>query len=195
MHMHAHAVQAAMIAGSDGREGRWSHVGDGITDGGSCRTYVLIRDDLNTLNVSSSLENLLEDLLGDSGVQTTNVEGSLVWLRGGAARTAGAARRVEAIVAHGGTNSVGVHVGVLGNVERGVLTGSTAGRGGSRHLGRVVGHFFFLDLFGDERNRMRVEDVLEGTESIDRTKVGVEAWTGGWVELAAAGADFRVGLM
>ena len=47
-------------------------------------TYVLVRDDLDILHVSSSLENLSQDFLGDPRVQTANVKGSLVGLRGGA---------------------------------------------------------------------------------------------------------------
>jgi hypothetical protein len=107
-------------------------------------TYVLIRDDLNTLNVSSGLEDLFEDFLGDSGVQTANVESSLVGLRSGTARTTGTARRVQtiAIVVHGISHGVGL-LGALRDVERGVLARSTASRGGSGHLHLVlvVGHF------------------------------------------------------
>lgn len=111
---------------------------------GTIETHVLIRDDLNTLNVSGGLEDLLEHFLCDSGVKTTNVESSLVWLRSGTARTAGAARRVQtiAIVVHGISHGVGLD-GALRDVERGVLARSTAGRGGSGHLHLVliVGHF------------------------------------------------------
>lgn len=113
--------------------------------GGSIiRTYVLIRDDLNTLNVSGGLEDLLEHFLCDPRVQTTDVESSLVWFGGGTARTTGATRRVEAIavVVHGIGHGVGLD-GALGDVERGVLARSTASRGGSGHLHLVlvVGHF------------------------------------------------------
>lgn len=112
--------------------------------GSTIGTYVLIRDDLNTLNVSGGLEDLLEHFLCDSGVQTTNVESSLVWLRGGTARATGATRRVQAIavVVHGISHGVGLD-GALGDVERGVLARSTASRGGSGHLHLVlvVGHF------------------------------------------------------
>ena len=107
-------------------------------------THVLIRDDLNTLNVSSGLEDLLEHLLGDSGVKTTDVESSLVWLRSSTARAAGAARRVQtvAVVVHGISHGVGLD-GALRDVEWGVLARSPAGRGGSGHLHLVlvVGHF------------------------------------------------------
>jgi hypothetical protein len=47
-------------------------------------TYVLVRDDLDVLHVSSGLENLSQDFLGDPWVQTANVKGSLVGLRGSA---------------------------------------------------------------------------------------------------------------
>jgi hypothetical protein len=120
---------------------------DGRRDERAIETYVLIRDDLNTLNVSSGLEDLLEDFLGDSRIQTTNVKSSLVGLGSGTARTAGAARRVQAIavVVHGISHGVGLD-GALRDVERGVLARSTAGRGGSGHLHLVlvVGHFSWM---------------------------------------------------
>ena len=119
----------------------------GVWSDRSCiETYVLVRDDLNTLNVSGGLEDLLEHFLGDSRVQTTNVESSLVGLRSGTARTAGTARRVQtiAIVVHSIGHGVGLH-GALRDVERGVLARSTASLGGSGHLDLVVGHVF-LDL-------------------------------------------------
>lgn len=107
-------------------------------------THVLIRDDLNTLNVSSGLEDLLEHFFGDSRVKTTDVQSSLVGLRSSTARTASATRRVQtiAVVVHSISHGVGLD-GALRDVERGVLARSPAGRGGSGHLHLVlvVGHF------------------------------------------------------
>jgi len=119
----------------------------GVWSDRSCiETYVLVRDDLNTLNVSGGLEDLLEHFLGDSRVQTTNVESSLVGLRSGTARTTGTARRVQAvaIVVHSISHSVGLH-GALRDVERGGTGQEHRRLGGSGHLNLVVGHVF-LDL-------------------------------------------------
>lgn len=64
-------------------------------------TYVLVRDDLDILHMSGGLENLPQDFLGDPRVEATNVEGSLVGLRGsapnGAAGAHGRAKAVEAV--------------------------------------------------------------------------------------------------
>jgi hypothetical protein len=62
-------------------------------------TYVLVRDDLDVLHVSSGLENLPENLFGDPGVQTANIQSSFVGLRGcapdGAASAHGRVHSVE----------------------------------------------------------------------------------------------------
>lgn len=48
--------------------------------GGVRRTYILVRDDLHTEHVAAGLENLLEDVLSHSRIQSSNVESSLVGL-------------------------------------------------------------------------------------------------------------------
>jgi hypothetical protein len=51
----------------------------------------LVRDNLNTLDVASRLENLAQDVLSDSGVESTNIQGPLVGLGRSAARGVGRA--------------------------------------------------------------------------------------------------------
>jgi hypothetical protein len=81
-------------------------------------TYVLVRDDLDVLHVSSCLEDLSQDFLGDPRVQTTNVKGSLVGLRGGAPDgTASAHGRAKTVEAVGIGHVHGERVVVLGDVE------------------------------------------------------------------------------
>jgi len=64
-------------------------------------TYVLVRDDLDVLHVSSSLKDLPENLLGHPRVQTANVQGSFVGLGSsapdGAAGAHGRAKAIEAV--------------------------------------------------------------------------------------------------
>jgi hypothetical protein len=54
-------------------------------------THILVRDDLHVLHVSGCFEDLFEDIFRDPGVQTPNIESSLVGLRRSTAD--GAARR------------------------------------------------------------------------------------------------------
>jgi hypothetical protein len=53
-----------------------------VTDIGT----ILVRDDLNTLDVTGRLENLTKHVLGDPRIQPTNIQGSFVRFRGGATR-------------------------------------------------------------------------------------------------------------
>lgn len=48
-------------------------------------THILVRDDLHILNMASGLEDLAQNVLSDTRIQTTNVQSPLVGLRGGAA--------------------------------------------------------------------------------------------------------------
>jgi hypothetical protein len=48
----------------------------------SLETHVLIRDDLDTDDMSSSFEDLLQYILRDPRVEATNVESPFVWFRG-----------------------------------------------------------------------------------------------------------------
>ena len=81
-------------------------------------TYVLVRDDLDVLHVSSGLEDLSQDFLGDPRVQSTNVQGSLVGLRGGAPDgTASAHGRAKTVEAVGIGHVHGERVVVLGDVQ------------------------------------------------------------------------------
>jgi hypothetical protein len=81
-------------------------------------TYVLVRNNFNVLHVSSSLENLPQDLLGHPRVKTANVQSSFVGLGSrapdGAASAHGRTKTIEAVgIRH-------IHrerVVVLGNVE------------------------------------------------------------------------------
>jgi hypothetical protein len=81
-------------------------------------TYVLVRDDLDILHVSSGLENLSQDFLGDPWVQTADVKGSLVGLWGGAPDgTAGAHWGAKTVKAVGVGHVHGERVVVLRDVE------------------------------------------------------------------------------
>ena len=82
-------------------------------------TYVLVRDDLDVLHVSSGLKDLSQDFLGDPRVQSTNVQGSLVGLRGGAPDgTASAHRGHNGAEIYWSADLTRHHVVVVGNVER-----------------------------------------------------------------------------
>jgi hypothetical protein len=81
-------------------------------------TYVLVRDNLDVLHVSSGLEDLPENLFGDPGVQTANVQSSFVGLRGGAPDGAASAHgRAKAVKAVGVRHVHGERVVVLRDVE------------------------------------------------------------------------------
>ena len=122
-------------------------------------TYVLVRDDLDILNVTSSFEDLTQNILSDARVQTTNIQGSLVGLRGGAANEGtGTAGGCHIIAGHGrgdsGRNWIGVgrdvqrrrrHVALVGGAVLTIfVSGSTSiGLRGRRQLGarsNVIGH-------------------------------------------------------
>jgi len=81
----------------------------------------LVRDDLDALDVAGGLENLAQHVLGDSGVQSTDVQGSLVGLGGSAARhVAGlAAGWGHWVAGHRGADGGGDGVGVLRDDDRG----------------------------------------------------------------------------
>lgn len=84
-----------------------------------CFTYVLIGDDLDVLDVAGSLEDLSQDILGDSRVQTTDVQRALVGLRGGAARErATAGRRHDLIATHGRGDGSRYRIRVGWDVQR-----------------------------------------------------------------------------
>jgi hypothetical protein len=58
---------------------------------------ILVRDDLDVLNVTRSLKDLTEDILGDTGIKSANIESPLIRLgRGTAGKWAGATRRHQA---------------------------------------------------------------------------------------------------
>ena len=81
-------------------------------------TYVLVRDDLDVLHVSSGLEDLPENLLGHPGVQTANVQSSFVGLGGSAPDGAASAHgRSKAIETVGIRHVHGERVVVLGDVQ------------------------------------------------------------------------------
>lgn len=70
--------------------------------------------------MASRLEDLPQDFLGDSGVKSSDVEGPLVGLRGGATRSS-AGGRAEAVLTH--VHTTHVHgswhwARVLGNAQR-----------------------------------------------------------------------------
>jgi len=137
-------------------------------------TYVLVRDDLDVLHVSSGLEDLSQDFLGDPRVQTTNVKGSLVGLRGGAPDGAASAHgRAKTVEAVGVGHVHGERVVVLRDVETerrlarhalavAILIAGLArhtthgGRHGERGLGGtvVVGHYDEVS-WSEERDRER----------------------------------------
>lgn len=47
------------------------------------KTHVLVWNNFDAQDMAGSFEDLLQNILRDPGVETTNVEGSLVWLRSG----------------------------------------------------------------------------------------------------------------
>ena len=87
-------------------------------------THVLVGNDLDILDVTSGLEDLSQDVLGDAGVEAANVESALVGLGSSAAAegVAGAGGRHDAaritVPTHGRRNRRRDGIGVLGNVQR-----------------------------------------------------------------------------
>lgn len=84
------------------------------------KTYILVRDDLDVLNMACSLENLTQDFLSHSLVQSANVEGTLVGLRGGAteATCAGGRHDASLVGGSGRSDSGRDRVGVLRDMKR-----------------------------------------------------------------------------
>lgn len=101
-------------------------------------TYILVRDNLDILNVTSRLEDLAQDILGDSLVQSTNIERSLIRF-GRSSSEAGTGRRHHGPVGRG--DGAGDRVVVLGDVQRRqvrlAILGGSARLSGS---GSSVGH-------------------------------------------------------
>lgn len=66
-------------------------------------TYILVRDNLNALDMTGGLEDLAQDLLGDARVQATNIQRTLVGLGSGTTteRAAAAGRDDAALIAAG----------------------------------------------------------------------------------------------
>lgn len=89
----AHQPWIEKIIGQSAKEGRgWDDSAKSqheVTYSGSAGG--LVRDNLNTLDVASRLEDLAQNVLSDSGIESTNVQGPLVRLRRGAARGVGGA--------------------------------------------------------------------------------------------------------
>lgn len=82
-------------------------------------TYVLVGDDLDVLNVPSSLEDLSQDVLGNTRVQATDVQCALVGLGGGATWEWTTARRGHDLVAtHGRCDGGGDRIVVGRDVKR-----------------------------------------------------------------------------
>jgi hypothetical protein len=47
-------------------------------------THIFVWDDFDTLHMASCFKDLLQNVLGDSAIQATNIKSSLVWLRSSA---------------------------------------------------------------------------------------------------------------
>ena len=84
---------------------------------GLAKTHVLIRDDLNALNMASGLKDLAQHILRDAGVQSSHVQRPLVRFRGC-------------------TASIGGSAG--GRHDAALVSASTHGRGDGRRDGVVV---------------------------------------------------------
>jgi hypothetical protein len=138
---------------------------------GQGKTYVLVRDDLDILNMTRGLKNLTQNFLGHSLVQSANVEGALVRLRGGAteATCAGGRHDTSLVRRSGRGDSSRDRVGVLRDMERWrghrlAILASFKARGAStslrrrRQLARVggstsVGHIDRSDVESSRRGR------------------------------------------
>lgn len=82
-------------------------------------TYVLVRDDLDVLDVTSGLEDLAQDILRDAGIKAADIQGALVGLGGGATRErAPTGRGHDLVAAHGRGDGSRNRVGVGRNVQR-----------------------------------------------------------------------------
>ena len=65
-------------------------------------TYVLVRNDLDILNMACRLEDLTQDIFGHALVQSANVESTFVGLRCGATKGGGGGRGHQTAVISGG---------------------------------------------------------------------------------------------
>lgn len=81
--------------------------------------YILVRDDFDVLDVTSSLEDLTQNILGDTGIQATDIQGPLVRLwRGATRKWAPAGRGQDLVATHGRGDSGRDWVGVGGDMQR-----------------------------------------------------------------------------
>lgn len=160
--------------------------------GSNSITYVLVRNDLDVLNMAGRLENLAQDVFCDAGVQASNIQSTLVRLRSSAAteRAAAGRRHNAALVAasaHRRGDRGRDRVRVLRDVQRGrrhvggvrgsvlaVLvawsTGVRLGRGRQLTRGRgrsVVSHIEAsrseeVAWWKSARSRQRMEEMAQG---------------------------------
>lgn len=87
--------------------------------GGANITYVLVGNNLDVLDVPSSLEDLSQDILGDARIQAADIERTLVRLWGGATRErTPAGRRHDLVAAHRRGDGCGNRIVVGRNVKR-----------------------------------------------------------------------------
>lgn len=112
-------------------------------------TCILVRNDLDTLNMAGGLEDLAQDVLGDPGVQATHIQGTLVRLRSSATTEGGTAAgghdaALVAAATHRGSDCGRDRVGVLRNMQ---------GRG--RHVRRVRASVLAVLVAGRARVGLR----------------------------------------
>jgi len=81
-------------------------------------THILVRDYLDAKHVAGGFEDLLKDVLRDPGVQTTDVEGSLVGLGRSTTNISSSASGRHHAAGHGRSHGSGDRVGVLWDDHR-----------------------------------------------------------------------------
>lgn len=99
-----------------------------IIEIGKGKGYILVGDDLHTLDMTGGLEDLLQDILGHPWIKSSNVQSSLVWLGGGPAYISTSTGRGHHVPGHRGRDSGWNRIGVLWNHNRRTRRGWHMGR-------------------------------------------------------------------
>ena len=95
----------------------------------SISTYGLVRDDLDVLNMASSLEDLAKNVFRDPRVQSSHVQRALIWLWSGAAHESTSAVGGHHLARHGRSHCGRNRVGILRDHDR--------RQRWRRHVGRI----------------------------------------------------------
>jgi hypothetical protein len=100
----------------------------------TCSSNILVRNNLNALDMARGFENLLQHFLGDSRIQPPNIQCSLVRLwRSSTYKASSTGRRHHLLAIHWRPEGCRYRIGVLGDAQ-----GSDWGRRHMRSLAIIV---------------------------------------------------------